>query len=325
MAAGGTGRFDVLGFGAVAVDDLLFLDGFPLPDSKVRIVKRERHAGGLTGTALVAARRMGARCAYAGILGSDELSRFILDGLVAEGVSVDLVLREPGAGPFHSTILIDTREKTRTILSDPSGVAALDPGQLPEDAILSSRLLFVDHVGLEAMTRAALVARKAGIPVVADLEKRRGPLFDALLAIVDHPIVPWDLAVELTGAADGPAAARGMWSLPVDPRTGGRSAVVVTRGVEGSWCVGAERPGSVFHQPAFRVETVDTTGCGDVFHGACAAALCEGMPLAERVRFAAAVAALKATKVGGQKGIPTRGEAERFLAERRGEAKGEWT
>jgi sulfofructose kinase len=80
----------------------------------------------------------------------------------------------------------------------------------------------------------------------------------------------------------------------------------------------------VFHQPAFRVETVDTTGCGDVFHGAYAAALCEGRGLEERLRFAAAVAALKATREGGQKGIPSREEAERFLAARQGEAKGEW-
>ncbi len=58
---------DVLGLGAVAVDDLVYLDEYPRPDSKVRVVRRERHAGGLTGTALVAAARMGRRCSYAGL------------------------------------------------------------------------------------------------------------------------------------------------------------------------------------------------------------------------------------------------------------------
>ena len=80
----------------------------------------------------------------------------------------------------------------------------------------------------------------------------------------------------------------------------------------------------VLHQPAFRVETVDTTGCGDVFHGAYAAALREGRPIADRLRFAAAVAALKATRVGGQKGIPSREEVEAFLDGREREARGEW-
>lgn len=314
--------FDIIGFGAVAVDDLLFLDGFPAPDSKVRIVRRERHAGGLTGTALVAAARLGCSCAYAGTLGSGELSRFILDGLAAEGVSTDLARRVDGAGPFHSTILIDTREKTRTILSDPGAVVALDPARLPEAAIRSAGMVFVDHEGIEGMTAVARIAREAGVAVVADLEKRREKGFDGLLALVDHPIVPWELASAITGASDGPEAVRRMWSLHAPG--GGRAAVVVTRGVEGSWCTGSDFPGKVLHQPAFRVQAVDTTGCGDVFHGAYMAALRRGRPLAERVRFAAAVAGLKATRVGGQEGIPSLAEAERFLAERAGEAEGVW-
>jgi sulfofructose kinase len=65
---------------------------------------------------------------------------------------------------------------------------------------------------------------------------------------------------------------------------------------------------------------VDTNGCGDVFHGVYAAALSEGMPAAERIRFASAVAALKATQPGGQQGIPRRSEADRFLVERSKEA-----
>jgi sulfofructose kinase len=324
VAARTGGGADVLGIGVVAVDDLIFLQQFPSPDSKASVLRRERHPGGLTGTALVAARRMGARCEYAGILGDDELSRFVLDSLAAEGVSTERVLRQEGARPYHSTILIDTTTKTRTILFDSHGVLGPDPDHLPEKEILSAGVLFVDHLGLAGMVRAARLARGAGIPVVADLEASDGPLFGELLALIDHLILPWDVAAALTGASSGPAAARSLWGTPVDPGAGARSVVVVTRGTEGSWCISAERPGKVFHQPSFRVETVDTTGCGDVFHGAYAAALREGRPVEERLRFAAAVAALKATRVGGQKGIPLREEVEKFLGERSREAKGEW-
>ena len=68
-----------------------------------------------------------------------------------------------------------------------------------------------------------------------------------------------------------------------------------------------------FAQPAFPVEAVDTTGCGDVFHGAYAAALARGLPLAECLEFASAAAALKATRRGGQAGCPTREEIAAFL------------
>jgi sulfofructose kinase len=67
------------------------------------------------------------------------------------------------------------------------------------------------------------------------------------------------------------------------------------------------------YQPAFRVKAVDTTGCGDVFHGAYAFALARGMALEERIRLAAATAALKATQPGGQAGSPSLRAVRRYL------------
>jgi sulfofructose kinase len=304
---------DVLGLGAVAVDDLVYVEEYPRPDSKVRVIRRERHAGGLTGTALVAASRMGRRCSYAGVLGDDELSGFLLDGLAAEGVDTSAVVRRAGVRPFHSTILVAVRDLTRTILSDGSGVVGADPAWPVEELIRSTKVLFVDHVGLEGMIRAARVAREAGIPVVADFERQHPAPFDELLSLVDHLVVPLAFARELKGATDGPSAVRSLWGE-------GRSAVVVTDGTAGSWYTGRGEPGRVFHQPAFRVGAVDTNGCGDVFHGCYAAGLCEGWPIGRRVRFAAAAAAMKATRRGGQQGIPSRADADRFIAERPDEA-----
>ena len=174
-------------------------------------------------------------------------------------------------------------------------------------------MLFVDHVGLEAMTRAARLARDSGIPVVGDFDRRFEAPFDELLALVDHLVVPLAFALGITGAADAAAAVLGLWN-------DGRSAVVATDGAAGSWYASRELPGRVVHQPAFRVEPVDTNGCGDVFHGCYAALLCEGASVARRVRFAAAAAAMKATRRGGQQGIPSREEADGFLEERSAEA-----
>ncbi len=304
---------DILGLGAVAVDDLLFLREFPRPDSKMPILRQERHAGGLAGTSLVAARRMGRACDYGGTLGDDELSRFIVDGFTAEGVSVRHVVRRPGTRPFHSTILVDTGTKTRTILYDERDVVGADPARPAEEVIRAARVLLVDHVGMEGQVRAARIARAAGIPVVADLERDVGGLFGDLLSLADHLILPYDFAARFSGASEASAIVRAFW-------TGDRAAVVVTRSAEGAWYMTAEEPGRLFHQPGFHVEEVDTNGCGDVFHGVYAAGVSEGMPAAERMRFAAAVAALKATQPGGQKGIPLRPEADRFLAERSTEA-----
>jgi sugar/nucleoside kinase (ribokinase family) len=78
-------RFDVLGLGCTAVDDQIYVDAYPVPDVKLRVQRRERHCGGLTGTALVTASRLGARCAYAGVLGADDYSCFVLKACSVKG------------------------------------------------------------------------------------------------------------------------------------------------------------------------------------------------------------------------------------------------
>jgi sugar/nucleoside kinase (ribokinase family) len=219
------------------------------------------------------------------------------------------VRRRGEARPIHSVIIVDEATKTRTILYNLEGAFGAEP-DWPDEAVLrASRVLFVDHFGVEGMTRAARIARRAGIPVVADLESDQQPGFAELLGEVDHLIVSRDFAGRLTGEEDPAAAARRLWSP-------GRQASIVTCGDRGCWYAGSDAPAAVRHQPAFAVEVVDTTGCGDVFHGAYASALARGLGLQERVRFAAAAAALKATGRGGQAGIPTRSVVEDFLRDR---------
>ncbi len=302
-------QFDVLGLGCVAVDDLLFIREFPAPDSKQQVLRRERHCGGLTATALVAASRLGACAAYAGALGDDPESRFVLDTLAGEGVCVDHVVHRHDVRPVRSVILVEEGIGSRTILYDVTGALGADPRRPARDVILSARVLLVDRWGLPGMIRAAQLARRHGIPVVADLETFDLPRFEELLALSDHLIVSENFARQFTGAR---SAAEGVSRLWHDDR----AVVVVTGGAQGCWW----RDGQCReprHLPAFPVKAVDTTGCGDVFHGAYAAGLALGLPVQECLRLASATAALKATRPGGQAGIPYWQTVRRFLARAR--------
>src|SRR5207253_1049385 len=100
-----TPTFDILGLGCVAIDDLLYVDSYPLADTKVQVRRRERQCGGLTGTALVAAARLGSKCAYAGTLGEDELSQFVLDRLAGEGIARTAGI--PVVADFESDLMPD--------------------------------------------------------------------------------------------------------------------------------------------------------------------------------------------------------------------------
>jgi sugar/nucleoside kinase (ribokinase family) len=297
--------WDVLGIGCVAVDDLLHVAAYPPADAKVRVSRRERQCGGQTATALVAAARLGSRCAFAGVLGDNPDSDFVRSALEREGIDLSAAVRRPDARPIHATAIVAEEGRTRTIFYDLAGSTGADPDAPPADVLRSARVLLIDHYGVEGMTRAARIAREAGIPVVADFEHHEWPGFAELLALVDHLVVSCPFAESLTGATDPEASVERLWAE-------GRQLVAVTCGADGCWYRDAAAPAALFHQPAFPVEVRDTTGCGDVFHGAYASALARGLAAADRIRFAAAAAALKATG-SGQASIPTREAVESLL------------
>ncbi len=125
------------------------------------------------------------------------------------------------------------------------------------------------------------------------------------MRLADHLIVSEEFALKFTGC-DHPAIAVARL------RVRGHEVAVVTCGARGCWF--QERGWTLpRRQPAFKVKAIDTTGCGDVFHGAYAYALARGLPLGDRIRLASATAAIKATRRGGQAGIPRRPELQRFL------------
>jgi len=299
------GSFDIVGLGLAAVDDLVSVERYPPPDSKVPILRRVRRCGGLNATALVAAARLGSRVAYAGIVGNDEDSRFVLDALRDKGVDTDHVYVYPGARPVLSTVVIDEAERTRTIFMDTSGLVGPDEDWLPRELLATCRVLLVDNFRIGLQIRAARFARESGAAVVADLDGALSPRLGELIGLADHLIVSSSYATLLTGEHDPRAAALAL-------RAPGR-AVVITRGAEGSWYL-HDVSSEPAHQEAFPVDAVDTNGCGDVFHGAYAVALADRLPLPLRVRSASATAALSATTPGGQEGIPDADAVTHFLA-----------
>jgi sulfofructose kinase len=297
-------RWDLLGCGAVAVDDLLYVDRFPEPDSKVPIRSEQRQGGGLTATALVAAARQGAKTAFLAVLGDDELSRFSVHELEREGVDCSPVIHRSGSRPYHSRVVVDLESGARTIIYSAAGVTFPGPDDFPEELIASCRVLFLDQCGAAAVPRATDFARARGIPVVADVERIFNTSTEALLERVDHLIIGIGLGRQVTGG-DDPAAIVAALAHPE------RACCAVTAGARGCWY--SERGRPVRRFPAFDVRVVDTTGCGDVFHGAYAAAIARGEGVDRAIQVATATAGLKATQPGGRAGIPDRAAVEQFL------------
>jgi ribokinase len=302
-----TAGWDVLGLGAVAVDDIYYLDHYPLPDTKVPIREHRRFGGGLAGTALVAAARLGAITAFAGVLGDDELSAYVLDGLATEGIDCSPVVMQAESRPIHSIIIVDRSTGQRSILPSFEGVTALSPEQVSAELVARCKVLFLDQTTSAGGVRAADLAHQYGIEVVGDAENDEFPAFDQLLARIDHLIVGVDMAHRLTGKMEPEAQVQAL-------ARSGRACSLVTAGDRGGWYT--IKGARVQHFPACSVPVVDTTGCGDVFHGAYAACLAFGMPITRAIEVANASAALKATQPGGRAGIPDFDRVKQFIEER---------
>jgi len=301
--------FDIVGFGVATLDVIVEVEKFPQSGGKAKILSREHHGGGLTATALVAASKLGASCWYGGAIGDNETSRQVRRILEDYGIKLPAVTPyPPEVEPICATVYLEKQTGERTILW--SEFLTPPPMITPEawDIALSAKCLFADQFWAEALIPLYRQVRAKGIPIVGDFERIDSTDTEKALALVDHPILPAAFVRERFGDEDMPTAVMRLL------REHDRNAVVVTDGVRGAWF--AEKgDNAVRHQPAFSVTVCDTTGCGDVFHGAYAAALIQGMSLPDRVRFAAAAAALKAMQKGGQTGAPTRRELEKLIKE----------
>jgi len=300
--------FDVVGIGCCAVDMLAIVDPFPQPDQKVQVQDLTQQGGGLVSTGLVAVARLGGKARYLGKLGDSELADYARHEFQREGVDISGVLTEPGKSVLFSYVVVTPSTGTRTIFVAMKQKPEYRAADLKREEVLSGRFLFVDGFEMEAALQAARWATADGIKVVMDAEFVFEQT-DELVALSDYIIASLDFAQLKTQEREPRAAARALYRQQKDLKPD--KVVIVTAGTRGSFGVSAD---GEFHQPAFVVEVVDTTGAGDVYHGAFIYALAQGWDVRQCARFASAVAALKCRKLGGRAGIPTRREVDAFLA-----------
>jgi len=282
----------VLGLGVVAVDDVVHVERYPAADDKQPVVREERVLGGLMGTALAAASRLGGQCAYLGVLGADELSLAARKGLDQAGVDVSLISTQEHAGPVHSVIVANDLTHTRAIFFNESLTVAPALSDIGADVVGLAKVLLVDHVHLSAAVAACRAARALGAPTVADIESAKA---GELMALVDHLIVPRSFASAMTGSSEPIEMVRRLHGR-------GRRCTAVTCGSAGCYFQAGDGPAA--HQKAFVVPQVETTGCGDVFHGSYALALAQGQDLARCIEFASAAAAVFASRPSGWRHLP---------------------
>jgi len=286
-------RFDVVGVGLNATDTLILLPHFPAYAGKIAFDEEILSPGGQVASAMVTCARLGLRVKYIGTVGDDERGRVQVASLRETGINLDDVQVREGCPNQTAYILIDRSTGERTVLWRRDDGLRLDPLFITPEKISCARLLHIDGHDTPAVERAARLAREHAIPVTVDVDSVYHG-FERVLPLVDYLIASSEFPAQWTNERDPFKA------LELMQNEYGIRVAAMTLGAHGAL---ARFEGRFVYSPAFVVNCVDTTGAGDVFHGAFCYSVLRGMSLRESLDFSNAMAALNCTAIGARGGI----------------------
>ena len=297
-------EFDVVGVGLNATDTLILVPRFPAYAGKEPFVDEMYSPGGQVASAMVACAKLGLRTKYIGTVGDDERGRIQIDSLQGTGINLDHVQIRKGCANQSAYIVIDQATGERTVLWRRSDCLRLEPNEITPEMITCSRLLHIDGHDTAAVGRAAAIARQHNIPVTVDVDTVYHG-FDKVLPNVDYLITSSEFPVRWTGEGDPFRA------LILIQEEYGMKVAAMTLGSFGSI---ARMDGKFCYSPAFVVNCVDTTGAGDVFHGAYCYGVLQGLSIRDTLDLSNAMAALNCTAIGARGGIQDLGAAKALMA-----------
>ena len=286
-----------VGLGLATVDILIRLEHMPSWDKTASVDNAALEGGGMAATAMVAAARLGIETGYIGITGNDALGEFKIKGLEKEHVDVSRICIQEGPDPHVVVVYVDSRSGERMF----APVKGWDNTSLElenEDMayIKQADVLLIDGSFREAELTACKWMHESQGTVVFDAGSvpRNSSFEMGFLNNTDILIAGSGYAQSYTGINDIYKACAALREL-------GPDTVIQTEGAQGCYTVSQEEQ---FHTPAFNVDVIDTTGAGDVFHGAYIAGFLKGFSIQDNALFSSAVSALKCMSIGGRSGIP---------------------
>lgn len=293
--------YDLIALGLNAVDVLVRLPESVLHDEKQFVDDLIIQGGAPVGSGCCGVARFGFRVGMVARLGSNTLSTICLEEFRSNGVDTRLIVRDEASRPAIALVEIDPRTAARTVFIQMDHYGYLRLEDIPRAEIAQARALLVDSYDLDATEAALEAASETGCLSILDFESGDHGRLKKLLGMGTDPILPLAAARSLTGMREAGDVLRALGDLCP-------GQVVVTDGVHGSWALDRDA-GGIIHQPAFVVDPVDTTGCGDAFHAGYIVGLLEGWPLALRMEFGSLLASCIAGRVGGRTALPCRKDA----------------
>jgi len=286
---------DVLCVGYACYDLIFSVDEHPQADEKVFATDFDATGGGPAANAAISIARLGYKSAFSGYLGHDIYGDKHCQELINDNVNTQLLVRGNQPTPLSSIIVKPNGERS---LINYKANQPLTADAVDITAIQSKVMLFDGHQ--PALSLAFLnYAQQQGITTVLDA----GSLHEGtqlLMDKVDYLVCSEKFALQF---ADTP-------ELALKKLAQISANVVITLWDKGLIWQRGTTQGSL---AAFKVDSIDSTGAGDAFHGAFSAAIAANQSWDECLSYASATGALCCTQLGARQGLPSQQEVERLL------------
>lgn len=290
---------ELLAIGLASYDISLFVKEFPRENSKLETYEMIEQGGGPAANAAYLLSSWGVNCAFAGLVGDDTHGQRILDEFKLVGTDLSLTETRHDHATAVSVVLVNISNGSRTIVNRKAerGTLRLNLSQLQA---ITPKVLLLDGHELEA----SLVALEAFPQAVSILDAGSlRPGTKELAGRVHFLVTAERFATQVSGLPDLASDAARRECLHKLRAVARKDAViVVTLGAHG---LIYEDAGSFRQVPACAVEAIDTTGAGDIFHGAFAYGVLQNLSLEATLRLATSAAGLSVQKRGGRQSTPT--------------------
>ncbi|MBB3647632.1 ribokinase [Rhizobium sp. BK619] len=290
----------VLCVGAAVLDTLFRVRALPTGQGKILPYDMLQIAEGMASSAAFAVARLGGHASLWGAVGDDATGERIIADLGNSGIETSGMVRVPGARSAVSTILVDDQGERLIV---PFYDAALHETVKPvtKQDLSAFDAVLVDVRWPKLALRTLTAAGQAGKPAILDGDVAGDGVIEMLAPAASHIVFSQPAAERLTGTAE-PAKAVSLLKRKFE-----HAFISVTSGENGSFWFD-DQTGEIAHLAAPKVKAVDTLAAGDIFHGAFALAIAEGVAIAGTMRLSSMAAALKCQVFGGRIGAPTRAE-----------------
>ncbi len=290
-------RLDIIGIGQVCVDYLGRVRYYPDVEGRVELEEATIRSGGPTATALLVLARFGMNAAIVGKVGNDYFGEMAIQDLKKEGIDTSFLIKEKGKRTQVSFIPIEKESGRRTVFWSRGTITPIRPGDIKKKLIAQSRAIHFDELFVEAVVEAAQIANKSGILVSMDAGNYEDGI-EELKGKVDLFIASESFMKEYSGEEN---PSKGINKL----KEFGAKVTTVTLGSKGSVTI---YNNELINIPAYPVRAIDTTGAGDVFHGAFLYGWLNSWDIRQTLRFASAAAAMNCLSLGAHGGIPKKPE-----------------